>query len=113
MQVTAALPVLASGELDIFDADQRRRTPTLNDIARATIVPVSAAEHAFAAADISTPRLTPRAIHVLEQIEQAKQDIPTASEFLNLVAAEIRRAGDSRAVLDRVLGLIATAEAGK
>ncbi|WP_369778037.1 hypothetical protein [Streptomyces sp. R33] len=52
------------------------------------------------------PGLTARAVHVLEQIEQAKKDNPEISDFLGLVAEEIRKAGDSPAVIDNVLALI-------
>lgn len=53
------------------------------------------------------PTLTPRAARVLEQIEQAKQGQPANyCAFLDIVAREIRLAGDSAAVLDQVLALI-------
>ncbi|MCB5166048.1 hypothetical protein LG634_14530 [Streptomyces bambusae] len=123
--VTAVLPVLASTELDIFDADQRRRIPASEAIARMTPVPVSATEHAFAAdaveriarradalAATSTPPITPRAARVLEGIEKAKEGQPqNYRSFLDLVAIEIRQAGDSEAVLARVLEIITTARA--
>ncbi|WP_060179556.1 hypothetical protein [Streptomyces sp. IMTB 1903] len=85
---TTSLPVHASTELDIFDADQRTRVPAAAGLAALT------------------PALTPRAVRVLGQIEQAQQDYPEMANFLGLVAQGIRDAGDSAAILDEVLQLM-------
>ncbi|MFI8106291.1 hypothetical protein [Streptomyces sp. NPDC086023] len=119
MQVTSALPMVASAELDIFDADQRRRIPACEAIARMAAAPVSAREHTFTADAVDraggpaadTPALTPRAARVLAGIEDAKHGQPdNVCTFWDTVARQIRKAGDSAAVLDRVSALLSGAE---
>ncbi|MFJ6934468.1 hypothetical protein [Streptomyces sp. NPDC101132] len=120
---TSSLPVLARTELDIFDADQRRRLPACEAIARMATAPVSIGEHTFTADAVDrvrhradelaagTPALTPRAARVLAGIEDAKQGQPSnVCTFWDTVARQIRKAGDSAAVLDRVTTLLSGAE---
>ncbi|WP_371588274.1 hypothetical protein [Streptomyces virginiae] len=163
--------MLASTDLDICDADERRRTPAASGIAAVTAAtlpssrvsreaaPLGAEDRswrrctpkparieeatldegvpmvwrdfghkiraAYDPAQISAdrarsflalhfnfveedgPGLTPRAARVLGQLEAAKEGRPpTYRAFLDVVAREIRLAGDSVAVLDEVLTVI-------
>ncbi|MFJ6783728.1 hypothetical protein [Streptomyces yangpuensis] len=86
--VYASLPAVTGACLDPCDADQRANVPAAAGLAALTTA------------------LTPRAVRVLGQIEQAQQDHPDVAKFLGVVAQEIRKAGDSAAVLDDVLQLI-------
>ncbi|MGW2040510.1 hypothetical protein [Streptomyces virginiae] len=86
--VYASLPAVTGASLDLCDADQRAVVPAAAGLAGIT------------------PALTPRAVRVLGQIEQAQKDYPDVAKFLGLVAQGIRDTGDSAAVLDEVLQLM-------
>ncbi|GAA1557027.1 hypothetical protein [Streptomyces globosus] len=115
MQATSPAILPASGELDIFDADQRRRIPAAAGIAATT--PAASLSNpglikAYRRSDL--PPLTPRAIAVLIEIAEMKEgQDANFVRFLDYVAGLIWQAGDSKAVLAEVLNLIDTAEAGE
>lgn len=89
--ITRAPAVPVPG-LDPFDADQRTRMPAAASLAE------------------NTPALTPRAVRVLAGIATAKAGQPqNYVEFLDLLASQIRQAGDSERVLARALAIVKAA----
>ncbi|MFI9063247.1 hypothetical protein ACIGQE_15395 [Streptomyces sp. NPDC053429] len=92
----ASALALREDALDPFDADQRTRVPAAAGLAAVTPLPAP------------MPQLTPRAVRVLAGLEKAKQGQPqNYCDFLDVMAQEIRKAGDSKAVLAEVAGLLA------
>ncbi|MGW2580624.1 hypothetical protein ACWCYZ_04670 [Streptomyces virginiae] len=123
---TPFLPVLASTDLDIYNADRRATSAAVAGIAATTPAgrPISdrAAERAAsiqACRREDLPPLTPRAIAVLVEIAEMKEGEHGHDEnfvkFLNYVANLIWRAGDSKVILAEVAELISgvRAEAGR
>ncbi|GAA3272674.1 hypothetical protein [Streptomyces lavendulae] len=87
---TTSLPVHASTELDIFDADQRTRVAAAAGIAA------------------TTPALNPRTLDILSRIEDAKRGMPAeVGSFLGHLGRLISAHGDADAVLGFALRALA------
>ncbi|MER6484114.1 hypothetical protein ABT264_11300 [Streptomyces virginiae] len=115
---TSSLPVLASTDLDIYDADQRARIPAAAGIAATTPAlrpnPFDDIEAVRAVRREDLPPLTDRAIKTLGQIHQAQADNPgPVADYLDLVKQGIWQAGDSPAVLDQVIALMEEQQAAR
>ncbi|MFD5507004.1 hypothetical protein ACFWIB_04405 [Streptomyces sp. NPDC127051] len=118
MSTTVYAPVntalaLPQPPLDIFDADQRTRIPAAAALAAITSAPAAPATFTTACRREELPPLTPRAIAVLVDIAEMKEEglPPEMVKFWNFVAGLIWRAGDSKAVLEEVAQLISGAHA--
>ncbi|MFE9481456.1 hypothetical protein ACFYNM_22970 [Streptomyces spororaveus] len=89
---TPFLPVIASRDLDIYNADRRATVPAVAGIAA------------------TTPALNPRALDVLDQIENAKRNVPAkVGAFLDHLGSLISEHRDADAVLDFALNALAKA----
>ncbi|MFF4448924.1 hypothetical protein [Streptomyces sp. NPDC001502] len=118
---TSSLPVLASTELNIFDADQRSRIPAAAGLAATTPASIYAdnlrnPELRAACRRSTLPPMTDRGWRVLIEIAEMKVGQPANYvAFLDHLASLIWDAGDSKAVLAQVADLISRvrAEAGE
>lgn len=120
MQGNANLPVLASADLDIYNADRRATSAAVAGIAATTPAGKPMVDRAAdRAASIEAcrreelPPLTPRAIAVLVEIAEMKEGEHGHDEnfvkFLDYVANLIWRAGDSKVILAEVAELLSAA----